>query len=1090
MTIMYLFNYSIGLFFLCLLIKCTAFNQWKYKVRWSQVVSDLDKDIYSSGEQASVKAKAWEGTWGKNGPKGGSNNPNDGYEYDGQSIPIPSLMAPRPRRGHSLVRVKVLEDTPKLLKGTYVMLFGGRDNDNSFTHIPRRYQILEKNGTISFGTYTDMPVNPCNDIDNIYYSKEQTASCSANRAQYSQINVGVIYNDMWAYRLCPVSNQHCKDTVDQSGQPKLCSDRRHFDSSCESSGWINLDPGAPEGGCNIQLGILVCTHPSERYEHAAAMFDDGLLYVYGGISLRCGDSCDDLWTFDIFLQSWKVVYPAGVSGVLFSPGWLSQLYNETNGIDVYNYSPQDVPVDDSLRKNAGPGNRWRHTMVVSKAYVNGTIIFGGKPINNTLQRFALFGGHRLWQGLAIENSEANSWENYDTLPPGGYLDDLWIYTKNLDFETNPGQTYKTSTGRWKKIAAKERCTPTPGLTWNLQDIITCETLWPQHRGGHGSAWDDTRNRIWIFGGYNTYYPYLSTDGMGSGPGVSSLNSGGFVPYPGYDYYLNDLWYYNLNDGYWYQIEYDPNLPVPDPRCNFVFLIVGEVLYMHGGYADNFFYDDLWYFNITTGRWLEKTQHVYPIYPKSCTDDEAYIAMSNKPGVENPCMELVWPNHVERTKYPPFKIKDYRDQPFYWPNPSQGVQFNILPRDFYINSTHNQFFNPDGTPNEAAPRYSDQASWGTPIPNFAKTAPGQRVRSFNWKFNETHSATLYEYCVSVYAEPTRGKLVDGTYGRSNGSIFLPQPRRQAPGWDGCRDRYDGRTNLPAGIAYVKPTGRALHRAVLIEDTNEIFFYGGMKYLVEETKSINSSYETVVSDEMWYFNLFHCIKNCSNNGDCYYGYCFCYVGYYGEDCSNSSCPGTSCYYDKYTFAQTCTHGCHSGYQHRDTDVYVQDIAKLPCSLPDVVGYSNGICDGFGSTFCAPPFVGDDCSIKDCKNNCSFNGWCSIEYPVSRCMCQPGYFGEICDRMVCLNNCSYPNGVCNSTTGDCNCRPTYNPFNNTQIYRAWEGEDCSYMWAYSAAQPQQQFMNNFYNSIMITFFVVVIIISVSIEGNENEKIMKMKN
>merc|ERR1712146_657264 len=90
--------------------------------------------------------------------------------------------------------------------------------------------------------------------------------------------------------------------------------------------------------------------------------------------------------------------------------------------------------------------------------------------------------------------------------------------------------------------------------------------------------------------------------------------------------------------------------------------------------------------------------------------------------------------------------------------------------------------------------------------------------------------------------------------------------------------------------------------------------------------------------------------------------------------------------------------------DDDVYVPDITKIPCTRGSP-GEINGICNGFGTTQCAPPYVGDDCGTKDCKNNCSFNGWCSIEYPVSRCMCQPGYFGEICQYKLCLNNCPFP-------------------------------------------------------------------------------------
>lgn len=40
----------------------------------------------------------------------------------------------------------------------------------------------------------------------------------------------------------------------------------------------------------------------------------------------------------------------------------------------------------------------------------------------------VFGGHRLWHGFAADNSEANRWESRDTLPTGGYLDDLWRFS--------------------------------------------------------------------------------------------------------------------------------------------------------------------------------------------------------------------------------------------------------------------------------------------------------------------------------------------------------------------------------------------------------------------------------------------------------------------------------------------------------------------------------------------------------------------------------------------------------------------------------------------------------------------------------------
>ncbi len=50
----------------------------------------------------------------------------------------------------------------------------------------------------------------------------------------------------------------------------------------------------------MRLGTEVCTAPGERWYHAAAMFDDKTMLIYGGFSQYCDDFCDDLWMFDQF----------------------------------------------------------------------------------------------------------------------------------------------------------------------------------------------------------------------------------------------------------------------------------------------------------------------------------------------------------------------------------------------------------------------------------------------------------------------------------------------------------------------------------------------------------------------------------------------------------------------------------------------------------------------------------------------------------------------------------------------------------------------------------------------------------------------
>uniref|UniRef100_A0A7S1U7T1 EGF-like domain-containing protein n=1 Tax=Phaeomonas parva TaxID=124430 RepID=A0A7S1U7T1_9STRA len=340
--------------------------------------------------------------------------------------------------------------------------------------------------------------------------------------------------------------------------------------------------------------------------------------------------------------------------------------------------------------------------------------------------------------------------------------------------------------------------------------------------------------------------------------------------------------------------------------------------------------------------------------------------------------------------------------------------------------------------------------GTPMPPYAATGPRQYVRPFVITVNGTHNATVYEWCTSVKGQPTRGKVVDGLYGRADEHVFIPQPRRQAPGWDGCRDRIDNRSDLPAELQWVAPNHRSTHKAIFSKDFNMIIVYGGLGTNVTIDKSLSEPFPAEALSDMWQFGLNDCLGNCSNHGDCSLGFCTCHPGYYGSDCSNTSCPGDFCWYDDFTRQQHCRHCCHAGFDHDanadnfDID-YVQE--KKTCSAEDP-GIMNGICDGFGQCQCAPPFIGDDCSIKDCPNRCSYNGWCSVEFPVSRCICNPGYYGEYCQFMECLNNCSWPNGVCDIDTGLCDCRMTYNPYNRTLERLEYGGEDCSYIPAYAAA------------------------------------------
>jgi hypothetical protein len=56
------------------------------------------------------------------------------------------------------------------------------------------------------------------------------------------------------------------------------------------------------------------------------------------------------------------------------------------------------------------------------------------------------------------------------------------------------------------------------------------------------------------------------------------------------------------------------------------------------------------------------------------------------------------------------------------------------------------------------------------------------------------------------------VTDGRWGRASEPLFINLPRRATVGWDGCRDRGDGRTDLGADVSYLQPSQRSFPAAV--------------------------------------------------------------------------------------------------------------------------------------------------------------------------------------------------------------------------------------------------------------------------------------
>ncbi|KAH8051218.1 hypothetical protein JL722_10917 [Aureococcus anophagefferens] len=514
--------------------------------------------------------------------------------------------------------------------------------------------------------------------------------------------------------------------------------------------------------------------------------------------------------------------------------------------------------------------------------------------------------------------------------------------------------------------------------------------------------------------------------------------------------------------------------------------------MFGGFNGSHHFDDTWYFNTTESsmRWLQKKGVVYPLWPENCTSDLETVEDNL-----DECFLLEWKRPVRAHCQSPSQA-GCRFNDWYAPDPNNSAlnfgTYNGAP--FYgvvdardplcriqiFNSTsiridfdlteleNSQVWSGPPKPvvefGTGDPAPTEPAGENQPIVPEAATGPRQWVRGAQWwndswvarherlgdigdyfvevetvdDANEsytTYSGTYYRRCTSVKGEVTRGGTMgwrggttDGVAGRATEPILVPQPRRRAPGWDGCRDQCFGVAAIHAPMLGQTPTESRF--------LGELYIFGGVGYEREYYQTTNTTFQTAVLDDMWRLGIHDCPYNCSNQGDCVYGFCRCYPGYYGVDCSNISCPGDFCYIDEDTNIQVCQHCCQAGYNHTDGDSYEIDVPRVPCSfesqqLDGSFGESNGICDGFGTCQCAPPYILDDCSVKDCKHNCSARGHCSVEFPVSRCICNPGYYGEYCQFKVCLNNCSYPNGHCDPVTGECECEMMYEPYLNTREY-----------------------------------------------------------
>ena len=341
-----------------------------------------------------------------------------------------------------------------------------------------------------------------------------------------------------------------------------------WEYNIENDSWNYLKPYIDTNSTNNSS--LLQQKPYPRYGHSAVYIEitkkhtnflRKYLFIYGGFSIYCKHSCEDMWLYEISYGP-QIFYP-----------------NTTDGKwERGNKWKKIIP-----RNNISPGKRFLHSMTVDSKFKY-IYLFGGYSVDENQK-------NTLMDDLWRYNIENNTWIKLNT-------NGIYLITRII--------TYWDGSSTIINISPKdyEQATDTIFTTLKNDNLNDSKIgFFPPKRSSSSLVYNkrsDNTELLLLFGGlsYNTSKEY------------------------NIQYLLNDLWVYNITSNLW--LEIFPKGEKPTYLYGHQLITLEQDLFiLYGGIRSDAFNNDLWLFKYWENIWIQINKETINLNDKNESNTEKW-----------------------------------------------------------------------------------------------------------------------------------------------------------------------------------------------------------------------------------------------------------------------------------------------------------------------------------------------------------------------------------------------------------------------------------------------------------------------------------